>query len=100
MEHSFWVGERVVMHLSRCSSPGEGRVDAGEGSMPGCSPCVCPGILASAVLRTRAMHPAFLVDGGGEEPTADKVTCVRVALAVTEGRRLAFCSGGARKKRT
>lgn len=33
MEHSFWVGERAVMHLSRCSSPGEGRVDAGEGSM-------------------------------------------------------------------
>lgn len=32
MEQSFWVGERV-MHLSRCSSPGEGRVDAREGSM-------------------------------------------------------------------
>jgi hypothetical protein len=45
------------------------------------------------------MHPAFLVDSGGEEQTAERVTCVRVAVAVTKGRRVAFCSGGARQKR-
>ena len=73
------------MHLSRCSSPGEGRVDAREGSM-----LTMRFLVSWPPLRDgqRAMHLAFLVDSGGEEQTAEKVTCVRVAVTVTEGRRV------------